>query len=183
MILNYEIDFLIVEFCGMVDQVYKMLDVGVLIVLGFFCMMGMLIVFCLVCIMLEIVVGVILSLLIWVVDVVFKERCWLVLMVCEIFYYFGYIWMMERLIEMGVIICFFLLVFYINFKFIDDIVDQFVGCVFDLFDLDWQDIWWWGEDFEKGCRGQLGGSDIEFFEFCLLDVYLYLEMGQIISFC
>lgn len=153
MTLNYETDSSIAEFRGMADQVYKMPDVGASIASGSFRTMGMLIAPCSVRTMSEIATGVTSSLLTRAADVVLKERRRLVLMVRETPYHLGHIRTMERLTEMGAIICPPLPAFYTNPKSIDDIVDQSVGRALDLFDLDWQDTRRWGEDLEKGRRG------------------------------
>lgn len=153
MTLNYETDSSIAEFRGLADQVYKMPDVGASIASGSFRTMGMLIAPCSVRTMSEIAAGVTSSLLTRAADVVLKERRRLVLMVRETPYHLGHIRTMERLTEMGAIICPPLPAFYTNPKSIDDIVDQSVGRALDLFDLDWQDTRRWGEDLEKGRRG------------------------------
>ncbi|MDM7985452.1 MAG: UbiX family flavin prenyltransferase [Maricaulis sp.] len=153
MTLNYETDSSIAEFRGMADQVYKMPDVGASIASGSFRTMGMLIAPCSVRTMSEIAAGVTSSLLTRAADVVLKERRRLVLMVRETPYHLGHIRTMERLTEMGAIICPPLPAFYTDPKSIDDIVDQSVGRALDLFDLDWQDTRRWGEDLEKGRRG------------------------------
>lgn len=153
MTLNYETDSSIAEFRDMADQVYKMPDVGASIASGSFRTMGMLIAPCSVRTMSEIAAGVTSSLLTRAADVVLKERRRLVLMVRETPYHLGHIRTMERLTEMGAIICPPLPAFYTNPKSIDDIVDQSVGRALDLFDLDWRDTRRWGEDLEKGRRG------------------------------
>jgi len=153
MTLNYETDSSIAEFRGMADQVYKMPDVGASIASGSFRTMGMLIAPCSVRTMSEIAAGVTSSLLTRAADVVLKERRRLVLMVRETPYHLGHIRTMERLTEMGAIICPPLPAFYTNPKSIEDLVDQSVGRALDLFDLDWQDTRRWGEDLEKGRRG------------------------------
>ncbi|MEC9250173.1 MAG: UbiX family flavin prenyltransferase [Pseudomonadota bacterium] len=153
MTLNYETDSSIAEFRGMADHVYKMPDVGASIASGSFRTMGMLIAPCSVRTMSEIATGVTSSLLTRAADVVLKERRRLVLMVRETPYHLGHIRTMERLTEMGAIICPPLPAFYTNPTSIDDIVDQSVGRALDLFDLDWQDTRRWGEDLEKGRRG------------------------------
>ena len=153
MTLNYETDSSIAEFRDMADQVYKMPDVGASIASGSFRTMGMLIAPCSVRTMSEIAAGVTSSLLTRAADVVLKERRRLVLMVRETPYHLGHIRTMERLTEMGAIICPPLPAFYTNPKSIDYIVDQSVGRALDLFDLDWRDTRRWGEDLEKGRRG------------------------------
>ena len=153
MTLNYETDSSIAEFRDMADQVYKMPDVGASIASGSFRTMGMLIAPCSVRTMSEIAAGVTSSLLTRAADVVLKERRRLVLMVRETPYHLGHIRTMERLTEMGAIICPPLPAFYTNPKSIDDIVDQSVGRALDLFDLDWRDTRRWGDDLENGRRG------------------------------
>ncbi|MBO6797470.1 UbiX family flavin prenyltransferase [Maricaulis sp.] len=152
MTLNYETDSSIAAFRGEADHVYKMPDVGAPIASGSFRTMGMLIAPCSVRTMSEIATGVTSSLLTRAADVVLKERRPLVLMVRETPYHLGHIRTMEKLTEMGAIICPPLPAFYTNPKSMEDLIDQSVGRALDLFGLDWQETRRWGEDLEKGRR-------------------------------
>ena len=152
MTLNYETDSSIAAFRGEADHVYKMPDVGAPIASGSFRTMGMLIAPCSVRTMSEIATGVTSSLLTRAADVVLKERRRLVLMVRETPYHLGHIRTMEKLTEMGAIICPPLPAFYTNPKSMEDLIDQSVGRALDLFGLDWEETRRWGEDLEKGRR-------------------------------
>lgn len=48
--------------------------------------------------------------------------------------------------EMGVIVVLFVLVFYVCFNMLDDMIDYIFGCVFDLFGLDVGIVLCWGEE-------------------------------------
>jgi len=152
MTLNYETDSTIAAFRSEADHVYKMPDVGAPIASGSFRTLGMLIAPCSVRTMSEIATGVTSSLLTRAADVVLKERRRLVLMVRETPYHLGHIRTMEKLTEMGAIICPPLPAFYTNPKSMEDLIDQSVGRSLDLFGLDWQETRRWGEDLEKGRR-------------------------------
>ena len=152
MTLNYETDTSISDFRALADHTYKMPDVGAPIASGSFQTLGMLIAPCSVRTMSEIATGVTSSLLTRAADVVLKERRRLVLMVRETPYHLGHIRTMERLTEMGAIICPPLPAFYANPKSLEDVIDQSVGRAFDLFGIDWTETRRWGEDLEKGRR-------------------------------
>lgn len=110
-----------VESC--VDVVYLVCDVGVMIVLGLFVIDGMVIVFCLMKMFVSVVYGLFDNLIMCVVDVMLKECCCFVLMVCEMFFNFVYLCNMIVVIEMGGIVFLLLLVFYVMLKMIEEFVD------------------------------------------------------------
>lgn len=132
-ILFFEMGFFLCEVQVLVDVMYDVCDIVVSIFFGFFQMLGMVILFCLIKIFFGIVYSYIDGLLICVVDVVLKECCLLVFCVCEILLYLGYLCLMIQVVEIGVVIMFFVLVFYYCLQFFDDVINQMVNCVFDQF--------------------------------------------------
>ena len=84
----------------------------------------------------EIASGVTSSLLTRAADVALKERRPLVLMVRETPFHLGHLRNMVTVTEMGAIVAPPLPAFYSKPNSIDDIVDQSVGRVLDLFELD-----------------------------------------------
>jgi 4-hydroxy-3-polyprenylbenzoate decarboxylase len=94
----------------------------------------------------EIASGVTSSLLTRAADVVLKERKTLALMVRETPLHLGHLRTLTKLAEMGAVIAPPLPAFYAKPKTIADMVDQSVGRVLDLFDLNWRPVKRWGED-------------------------------------
>ncbi len=138
------------------DVRYAPADVAAAISSGSFKTMGMVIAPCSVRTMSEIATGVTSSLLTRAADVCLKERRPLVLMVRETPFHVGHLRTMTRLAEMGAIIAPPLPAFYANPTSIEELVDQSVGRVLDLFGLDWRSTRRWGEDLRAGAR--LGGQ-------------------------
>ena len=120
------------------SQTYRVQDVGAAIASGSFKTMGMLIAPCSVRTMSEIATGVTSSLLTRAADVTLKERRPLVLMVRETPLHLGHLRTMTALAEMGATIAPPLPAMYAGPQSINDMVDQSVGRVLDLFGLDWQ---------------------------------------------
>lgn len=130
------------------DVVHRAADVGASIASGSFRTLGMLIAPCSVRTMSEIATGVTSSLLTRAADVVLKERRTLVLMVRETPFHLGHLRTMTSLAEMGAVIAPPLPAFYAKPSSIEEMVDQSVGRVLDLFDLSWRPVKRWGEDLE-----------------------------------
>lgn len=143
LMMVYEIDFKLFDVVVCVSVLYCSDDIVVLIVSGLFCMFGMIVVLCLMKMFVEIVSGLLVGLIVCVVDVVFKECCWFVLFVCEMLYMFMYLCNMVVVIEMGVIVVLFVLVFYVCFVLFEQMIDYMFGCVFDLFDFDFCIVYCW----------------------------------------
>ena len=120
----------------MASVVHPIRDVGASIASGSFRGMGMLIAPCSMRTLGEIASGVTSSLLTRAADVALKERRPLVLMVRETPFHLGHLRNMAAVTEMGAIVAPPLPAFYSKPNSIDDIVDQSVGRVLDLFDLD-----------------------------------------------
>ena len=153
MTIRYELNLSGAEFAELADHRYAIGDVGAPISSGSFKTIGMLITPCSVRTMSEIATGVTGSLLTRAADVVLKERRKLVLMARETPFHLGHLRTMTALAEMGAIIAPPLPAFYAEPQTLDDIVDQSVGRVLDLFGIETPLVKRWGEDLEKGKRG------------------------------
>ncbi len=94
----------------------------------------------------EVATGVTSNLLTRAADVVLKERRRLVLLVRETPLHSGHLRTMLQLAEMGAIVAPPVPAFYARPAGVQDIVDQTVGRVLDLFGLDAGVVRRWGED-------------------------------------
>jgi 4-hydroxy-3-polyprenylbenzoate decarboxylase len=121
-------------------------DIGAPIASGSFPTLGMIIAPCSVRTMSEIATGVTSSLLTRAADVTLKERRPLVLMVRETPLHLGHLRTMVRLAEMGATLAPPAPAFYAKPKDLEEMVDQSVGRVLDLFGLAWSAVRRWGED-------------------------------------
>lgn len=128
------------------DVAHKPADVGAAIASGSFPTLGMVVAPCSVRSMSEIATGVTSSLLTRAADVTLKERRPLVLMVRESPLHLGHLRTMVRLAEMGAVIAPPMPAFYARPANLDEMVDQTVGRVLDLFGLAWRPVKRWGED-------------------------------------
>jgi 4-hydroxy-3-polyprenylbenzoate decarboxylase len=144
--LSQETDLSVSDVNAMADVVHRAGDVGAAIASGSFRTLGMIIAPCSVRTMSEIASGVTSSLLTRAADVVLKERRTLALMVRETPLHLGHLRTLTRLSEMGAVIAPPLPAFYAKPKSIAEMVDQSVGRVLDLFDLNWRPVKRWGED-------------------------------------
>lgn len=152
MTIRYELNMSAAEFAELADHRYAIGDVGAPISSGSFKTVGMVIAPCSVRTMSEIATGVTGTLLTRAADVVLKERRKLVLMARETPFHLGHLRTMTALAEMGAIIAPPLPAFYAEPQTIGDLVDQSVGRVLDLFDIDTPLVKRWGEDLDKGRR-------------------------------
>ncbi len=134
------------------DYSYGAGDVGAAISSGSFKTLGMIVAPCSMRSLSEIASGVTTGLLTRAADVVLKERRRLVLMARETPLHTGHLRSMTAASEMGAIIYPPVPAFYSEPETIDDIVNQTVGRVLDLFDLDAPETKRWGEDLDKGKR-------------------------------
>lgn len=141
--LRYESELTTKDIQALADRVHAVKNVAASIASGSFVTMGMIIAPCSIRTLAEISTGVTSSLLTRAADVVLKERRRLVLMVRETPLHTGHLRTMTVLSEMGAIIAPPVPAFYTNPQTIDDIVDQAVGRVLDLFGIDvgWVDRW------------------------------------------
>jgi flavin prenyltransferase len=111
-------------------------DVGAAISSGSFPTMGMLIVPCSVRTMSEIATGVTSSLLTRAADVVLKEKRRLVLAIRETPLHVGHLRTMTLLAEMGAVVAPIVPAFYNRPRTVEEIIDQTVGRLLDLFGLE-----------------------------------------------
>ena len=156
--LSQETDLSVSQVNAMADIVHRASDVGAAIASGSFRTLGMVIAPCSVRTMSEIASGVTSSLLTRAADVVLKERKTLALMVRETPLHLGHLRTLTKLAEMGAVIAPPLPAFYAKPASIAEMVDQSVGRVLDLFDLDWKPVKRWGEDIAT-ITGSSKGTD------------------------
>ena len=130
---------------ALADVWYPAGDVGAAIASGSFPTMGMVVAPCSIRSMSEIATGVTSSLLTRAADVVLKERGRLVLMVRETPLHTGHLRNLLALSEMGAIIAPPVPAFYNGPRSVDDIIDQTVGRILDLFGLESGKVSRWGE--------------------------------------
>jgi len=152
MTLKYELDLKASDLESLASKRYSATDLGAPVSSGSFRTDGMIIAPCSVKTMSEIATGVTSTLVSRAADVILKERRRLVLMVRETPFHLGHLRTMTALTEMGAVIAPPLPSFYIEPKTVDELVDQSVGRVLDLFDIDSPLVRRWGIDLEKGSR-------------------------------
>ena len=117
--------------------VHRIGDVGATVASGSFMTRGMVVAPCSVRSLAEIASGVTSSLLTRAADVTLKERRRLVLMVRETPLHLGHLRNMAAVTEMGAVVAPPMPAFYAKPRDLAEMVDQTVGRVLDLFDLDW----------------------------------------------
>ena len=147
--IAYETDWKAAEVKALADVVYPAADIGAAISSGSFKTLGMAVAPCSVRSMGEIASGVTSSLLTRAADVVLKERRRLVLMLRETPLHAGHVRAMQAVTEMGAIVAPPVPAFYARPKSLEEMVDQTVGRVLDLFDIDIGVTKRWGEDIER----------------------------------
>lgn len=125
------------------DVVHKVGDVGASIASGSFRTRGMVIAPCSIRSAGEIATGITSTLLTRAADVTLKERRRLVLMVRETPLHLGHLRTLTALSEMGAIIAPPLPALYARPDSLEQMIDQSVGRVLDLFDLDWTPVRRW----------------------------------------
>lgn len=155
MTIAYETDLKPADVKAMANVVYPIGDIGAAISSGSFRTMGMVIAPCTVRTLSEIASGVTSSLLTRAADVTLKERRRLVLMLRETPLHAGHIRSMLQVTEMGAIVAPPVPAFYTRPTSLAEVVDQTVGRVLDLFDIDSGLPKRWGEDVNGG-RGKGG---------------------------
>lgn len=138
---------------------YRIGDVAAPISSGSFKTLGMLIAPCSMKTLSEIAYGTTTNLLTRAADVALKERRRLVLVPRESPLHLGHIRAMARATEIGAIVAPPAPAFYANPKTIDDLVDQTVGRLLDLFGLEWSRTRRWGEDLPAEIRGPRDEAD------------------------
>ena len=130
----------------MANVTYAPGDIGAAISSGSYRTNGMIVAPCSIRSMSEIATGVTTTLLTRAADVVLKERRRLVLMVRETPLHTGHLRTMLALSEMGAIIAPPVPAFYANSQTLDDMVDQTIGRVLDLFGIETGLVRRWRED-------------------------------------
>lgn len=143
--LAYETDMKLRELQALADVVHPVEDIGAPLASGSFRTLGMVIAPCSIRSLSEIAGGVTSSLLTRAADVVLKERRRLVLMVRETPLHSGHLRNLLALSEMGAVIAPPVPAFYANPDSVEALVDQSVGRVLDLFELDSPLVRRWGE--------------------------------------
>ena len=141
----HELDLKLRDIRALATHCHSNQDVGASIASGSFRTMGMVVAPCSVRSMSEIASGVTSGLLTRAADVVLKERRRLVLLVRETPLHLGHLRTMTQLAEMGAIIAPPVPAFYAKPRSIADMVDQTLGRVLDLFDIEAGLLRRWGE--------------------------------------
>jgi 4-hydroxy-3-polyprenylbenzoate decarboxylase len=131
---------------SLASRQYAPADIAAALASGSFRSMGMIIAPCTIRTLSEIATGVTNTLLTRAADVTLKERRRLVLLVREFPLHAGHLRSMLAVTEMGGIVAPPVPAFYTRPQTINDIVDQTVGRVLDLFDLDTAGFPRWGEE-------------------------------------
>ena len=143
--LAYETDLKLAELKALADVSYAPADMAAAISSGSFKTLGMVIAPCSVRSMAEIASGVTSTLLTRAADVTLKERRRLVLMVRETPLHSGHLRNLLQLSEMGAIVAPPVPAFYARPSSLDEMIDQSLGRVLDLFELDSGRVKRWGE--------------------------------------
>ncbi len=144
--LKHETDLSVKQVKALADYSYAEGDIGGSISSGSFKTMGMIVAPCSVRSMSDIANSSTGNLLTRAADVILKERKRLVLMLRETPLHHGHIKNMLAVSECGAIIAPPVPAFYIRPQSIDDIINQSVGRVLDLFDIDAGVVKRWTED-------------------------------------
>lgn len=150
MTLAYETALKPADVRALATRAYAIGDIGAPIASGSFKTLGMVVAPCSVRTMSEIATGLTSTLLTRAADVVLKERRRLVLMVRETPFHTGHLRTMLQLSEMGAIIAPPLPALYAAPQSLDDLIDQSVGRVLDLFGLALPGTQRWGETVGRG---------------------------------
>jgi 4-hydroxy-3-polyprenylbenzoate decarboxylase len=144
--LAHETSRKVAEVKAMANVAYAAGDIGAAISSGSYRTNGMIVAPCSIRSMSEIATGVTSTLLTRAADVVLKERRRLVLMVRETPLHTGHLRTMLALSEMGAIVAPPVPAFYANSQTLDDMVDQTIGRVLDLFGIETGLVRRWRED-------------------------------------
>lgn len=150
--LAYETDLKLADVQVLADVVHPAGDVGAAVASGSFPTLGMVVAPCSIRSMSEIATGVTSTLLARAADVTLKERRRLVLMLRETPLHTGHLRHLLALSEMGAVIAPPVPAFYSRPQSVEDIVDQSVGRVLDLFGFEAPGVRRWGEPAADGGR-------------------------------
>ncbi len=148
--LAYESDLKAADVKALADVAYPAGDLGAAVSSGSFRTLGMVVAPCSVRSMAEIATGATSTLLTRAADVTLKERRRLVLMLRETPLHTGHLKTMLQLSEMGAVIAPPVPAFYARPESLDEMVDQTVGRVLDLFGIETGGVKRWGEPAEDG---------------------------------
>jgi 4-hydroxy-3-polyprenylbenzoate decarboxylase len=148
--LAYETDLKVSDVQALADVWYPANDMGAALSSGSFRTLGMVVAPCSMRSLAEIAGGVTTSLLTRAADVILKERRRLVLMVRETPLHSGHLRNMLSVSEMGAIIAPPVPAFYARPASLDEMIDQTVGRVLDLFGLESASVRRWGEPAAEG---------------------------------
>ena len=154
--LTYETDLKVADVQALADVCHPARDIGAAISSGSFRTLGMVVAPCSVRSMSEIATGVTSTLLTRAADVVLKERRRLVLMLRETPLHTGHLRHLLALSEMGAVIAPPVPAFYNRPETVENIIDQSVGRVLDLFGLEAPRVRRWGEPSEGDDRAARG---------------------------
>ncbi len=130
---------------GLADFAYNPGEIGAALASGSFRTMGMVVAPCTIRTLSEIATGATSNLLTRAADVTLKERRRLVLLVREFPLHSGHLKSMLAVSEMGGIVAPPVPAFYTRPQTIEEIIDQTIGRVLDLFDFDAGTFPRWGE--------------------------------------
>ena len=148
--LSLETDLKPADLRARADVVHAIGDLGAPISSGSFATIGMIVAPCSVRSMAEIATGATTTLLTRAADVALKERRRLVLLVRETPLHTGHLRTMTALSEMGAVIAPPVPAFYAKPQSLDEMIDQTLGRVLDLFGLDAGTVRRWGEPATSG---------------------------------
>jgi 4-hydroxy-3-polyprenylbenzoate decarboxylase len=152
--MSYETDLTREDVSALADEDYQSGAIDAAISSGSFKTAGMIVAPCSVRSMSEIATGTTSTLLTRAADVTLKERRRLVLMVRETPLHLGHLRTMAQLAEMGAIIAPPVPAFYSRPETIQELVDQSIGRVLDLFDIEVSLTKRWGVDVGRRKGGQ-----------------------------
>ena len=150
--LAYETDLKVSAVQALADSVYPIGDLGAAISSGSFRTSGMIVAPCSVRSLGEIASGATSNLLTRAADVTLKERRRLVLMLRETPLHLGHLRAMVAVTEMGAVIAPPVPAFYARPQSLEEMVDQTLGRVLDLFGFDTGQVQRWGEPDRKKKR-------------------------------
>ena len=133
--LCLETDYTIADIEALADKIYRFGDIAAAIASGSYQSMGMVIIPCSIKTLSGIANSYSDNLLLRAADVVLKERRKLVLALRETPLHLGHVRLMLQAIEMGAIIAPPVPAFYHRPKTVDDIINQSVNRILDIFDI------------------------------------------------
>ena len=143
--LAHETDFKVRQVHDLADHVHGVGDFAAPLSSGSFKTLGMIVAPCSIRSVSEIATGATSTLLTRAADVALKERRRLVLMVRETPLHAGHLHTMARAAELGAIVAPPVPAFYAKPQNLDEMIDQTLGRILDLFELETGNVKRWGE--------------------------------------